>query len=510
MAASTYEPRLGRTGLNSPEGARLSDSSLAASPLTNVAYQLTLLFIVLLVGRVPEITAQFLGSSFYQILILNVVLAAFLVITGTLVKVGITRGGTILIAFHLWVLFTLPFSGYRRGSVDAWVGLLPIVPSLFYIGGFVSRSAQTLRRGLWAFAWAGIIGLAFIHKEGAQLIEDRLSAGEGTFGNSNLVAIYLLLVMPVWAYIAKNTSYQWVTRLFFMAVIADSLSLVLKTGSRSGFMTMCILAVITFTTATVANKAKLLVVGVIGVFLAFSLMSENVRSRIGTLFHSEAKDEVSAEAIDSSGARMALLLESIDVTIKHPLIGTGFGVYSATAASDKAKKGQRGLWQVTHNMYTQVSAELGVPGIFLYLAAVLWSIRTAWRVRRSASVNPRLAELAPMGSALICMWIVFCFNGFFTSMALDFMFYVLSGYSIAIALVFEDVLRRVQIQNSGNLLPPPRSSRFFPAAPNAVPAPAVVVAGGRQLAEAADDKNSGAPWKRNPRKYPPTPGAPSR
>ena len=50
-------------------------------------------------------------------------------------------------------------------------------------------------------------------------------------------------------------------------------------------------------------------------------------------------------------------------------------------------------------MYTQVSAELGVPGIFLYLAAVLWSIRTAWRVRRSASVNPRLAELAPMGSA---------------------------------------------------------------------------------------------------------------
>ena len=509
MAASTYEPVLGRTGLANPNFAA-SDSALSTSPLNNMAYQLTLVFVVLLVGRVPEITTLFVGSSFYQILILNVVLMAFLVITGTLVKVGATRGGTLIIAFHLWILFTLPFSGYRRGSLDAWMNLLPLIPSFLFIAGFLSRNAETLRKGFFAMACAGGVGLAYLHKVGAQMEEDRYSAGQGTFGNSNLVAIYLLMLMPSWALVAANPRYKWIVRLIFLGLIADALSIVLKTGSRSGFMSMCLLLVVLFIGESMANKMKILVVAVLGMFLALGAMTDNLKSRIGTLFNSEAKDETSAEAMESSGARMALLMESIEVTMRHPLVGSGFGVYADTSAAERQKKGMRGLWQVTHNLYTQVSSELGFPGFFIYMTALLWCIRTIFKVKKAALRMPELAPLYPMARALGYCWVVFCFNGAFTSMAVDFFFYVLTGYTIALSLVFED-MRRQRSQNAmfANSVATPRSPRFFPSPAAALPAPAMVPLGlGND--EPALAKNSDAPWRRNPRKHPPGPGTPPR
>ena len=511
MAASTYQPVLGRTGLANPNFASNFDSSLSASPLTNMAYHLTLIFIVLLIGRVPEITTLFIGSSFYQILILNVVLMAFLVITGTLVRVGATGGGTLVIAFHLWILFTLPFSGYRRGSLDAFINLLPLIPSFLFIAGFLSRNADTLRKGLFAMACAGAVGVGYLHKVGAQMEEDRYSAGQGTFGNSNLVAIYLLMLTPIWALVAANSKYKWIVRLIFLGLIADGFSIVLQTGSRSGFMTMGLMLVLLFVGESMANKAKILVVTVLGVFLALGAMTDNLKSRIGTIFNSEAKDETSAEAMESSSARMALLMESIDVTMRHPLVGAGFGVYSETSAAERQKKGLRGLWQVTHNLYTQVSSEVGFPGFFIYISGVIWCLRTIFRVKGAALKSPDLAPLYPMARALGFCWVVFLFNGVFTSMAVDFFYYVLTGYTIALSLVFQN-MRRQQSQNAmfGNTVAAPRSSRFFPApAAAALPAPAMVPVGigsGDQAPLKTDD----APWRRNPRKHPPGPGAPSR
>lgn len=515
MAASTLEPVLGRNGLLNPGTTRFADSSLSSSPLVKTAYHLTLLLVVLLVGRVPELTVLVAGTSFYQITVLNAILLAFLVITGMLVKVGSTRGGMFWMAFHLWVVFTIPFSGYRKGSVDALLGILPIIPSLFFIGGFFPRTIDTLRRGIWAFAWAGVIGLAFIQKEGVDAIEDRFSAGSGTFGNSNLVAIYLLLMVPIWLYVARNPRYNWAVRMLFGAFIIDSILVVVRTGSRSGFITMIILALILFLTASLADKAKLVVVLGLGGFLAIGTMSEAQKSRIGTIFNGEAKDEVTAEAAESAAQRTALFWESIDVTIRHPIVGSGFGVYSETAAGEKAKKGQRGLWLVTHNMYTQVSAETGLVGFAIYMTGMIFGIKAVWAAWRLGSKNREYRELGLLAGALLSSWVVFAFNGFFTSMALDFSAYVMNGYSIAFAILTESLLRnRAQQAYSGANDSAPRSTRFFPAFPAAAPAPASAVSvTGRPVtvpAAAPAIKNADAPWRRNPRKHPPQPGTPSR
>ena len=502
-APPSYEPLAARPDSNGPGSwTRAQDLSLNASPLASVGFQLTLLYVTLLVGRVPEIFSTYLGTSFYQILILTVMLLALVLITGTLVKAGSNRIGTLWIGFHIWIFFTLPFSGYRRGSVESLQTILIVLPSMFFIGGFFIRDRDTLRKGIWAMAWAGIIGLLSIRSSGVQMDEDRLVA-TGTFANSNFLAIYLLMMIPIWAFITFNKRYSWFIRLCFAGAIVTALLDILKTGSRSGFITVGLLAAILFFGISLANKAKFIVVAVAAVAILSGTMSSNLKSRLGTVFGSAPQDEVAAEAVGSSEARMALLIESIDMTIKHPIVGAGLGVSSLVMASDKIAKGERTAWQVSHNMYTQISSELGFPGILLYLTGIGWSLQALWKVFRAARIHIEVKEPAAIAAALLCCWVVFLFNGIFTSMALDFWIYVLSGFSIATAIVCEDIVRQKAMNFTyGTNQEPIRSSRFFPtAAPKAPELVAEVPA----KVEVLD-----APWKRNPRKYPPKPGTSPR
>jgi O-Antigen ligase len=509
MAASTLNP-LARPG-SAPVGlqqGRASDSALAASPLTSLGYRLTLLCVFLLVGRIPEITTALIGNSLYQVIIVILLLLPLAIITGTLVKVGSTRIGMFWTSFHMWVMLTLPLSGYRMGSLEFFSAIMRFLPITFFVGGFFIRNMETLRKGFWAMSWAGVVALAWIQRTGISEDEDRF-VSVGTFGNSNLLAIYLLILIPFWGVIAANKRYRWVTRLFFTATIIFALMSILKTGSRSGMLTIGLLAILMFFGLSLANKFKFAVIGTVGVLVTLSTMSDTLKSRLSTVFVQKANDEVSTEAFASSDARYALLIESLETTLHHPFFGTGIGVYTSVAAQDKERKGEKALWLVTHNMYTQISAETGIPGFILYMTALILSVRETWRVRKRCKGDPDLQELGLLTTGLLYSYGAFCFNGCFTSMAMDFTFYSLVGFSIASSFVCQQILdQRASARSSTEQLPAERntrSPRFFP-----VPATAKAPEKTPVAAPEAVDVNADAPWRKNPRKYPPKFGAPSR
>jgi len=496
MAASTYTPQLARPNLNvfGPGGAW--DSSAAASPLNSLGYRMTILYVVLLVGRVPEITAAFLGTALYQIVVVTLMLLALSIITGSLFKAVSNRIGKMWLGFHLWIVLTLPFSGWKRGSLDSLTGLITLAPAIVFLGGFFIQSRDRLRRGLWAVAWAGVIGFAWILSTGTSGDDERF-ASVGTFGNANYVAIYLLIMTPLWAFIARNGRYRWFTRIAFGAIIIGALFATVRTGSRSGTLTLGLLFLMVFFSASIVDRFKLVVLGFAVSVAVLAWMPDTMKQRVGTIFGGRAMNDVALSAVGSTESRLALLEESIDATIKHPLVGVGIGVYSAVNAGEKHNTGEQVRWQVSHNMYTQVSSETGIPGFLLYMTALFLSIKEVWKIRRAARDRPELRELGMIASSVLASLLVFCFNGLFTSMASDFMAYVLAGLALATVLVSQEASRRTTEPAEISATPPIRSPRFFPAAsPEARPAAA--------LADPAPvDQASGEPWRRNPRKYPP-------
>src|SRR5260221_7103736 len=105
-------------------------------------------------------------------------------------------------------------------------------------------------------------------------------------------------------------------------------------------------------------------------------------------------DSDDLEAVQSTAERNHLLKASIRFTMEHPIFGVGPGEFSDYEAAVAKTEGKRGTWLVTHNAFTQVSSEVGVPALLFFLAAIVMSFRTFGRVQQAARAHPQLRSMA--------------------------------------------------------------------------------------------------------------------
>ena len=167
---------------------------------------------------------------------------------------------------------------------------------------------------------------------------------------------------------------------------------------------------------------------------ALTAVSESVLHRYATLFTNDTDD---LEAVQSTETRTHLLKASIRFTMEHPIFGVGTGEFSDYEAAVAQNEGKRGTWLVTHNAYTQVSSEVGVPGLLFFLAAIVMTFRTFGRVQRAARSHP---QLRPMAMACFCCQLSlvgFCTAIIFLSLAYTIYLPTMSGIAMAISRSLE-------------------------------------------------------------------------
>ena len=135
--------------------------------------------------------------------------------------------------------------------------------------------------------------------------------------------------------------------------------------------------------------------GVIGL-AAFSTASDMFLTRLNTLFAGDMADvqqsagSLENQAIGSTNQRMLLLQDSIALTLKNPIFGVGPGTFEVGQQQAANSRGVRAAWRGTHNTYTQVSSEGGIPALVFFIAVIYYSIRDLRRVARlNASVADR-------------------------------------------------------------------------------------------------------------------------
>src|SRR6185437_12382800 len=144
-----------------------------------------------------------------------------------------------------------------------------------------------------------------------------------------------------------NRRFNAVSRIVAAAVTIGSLFVVLRTGSRGGLITIAVLFMLIWLAASVMKKITLLLgMAVLGAIL-FASMSNTLRNRFATIGDEQVRDVTGA--VGSTMTREALLRQSIKVTLEHPLVGVGIGVYAAAAADISREEGKHAIWQVTHN-----------------------------------------------------------------------------------------------------------------------------------------------------------------
>jgi len=102
-------------------------------------------------------------------------------------------------------------------------------------------------------------------------------------------------------------------------------------------------------------------------------------------------------------------------------------------------------WRETHNAYTQVSSEEGLPAAFFYVGAMVFCFKELGAIRRicrSAQASPpagaasqnfanKYDEISTMAFCLSLSLVSFAVFGFFSAMAYQFFFPTLAGLTAA-------------------------------------------------------------------------------
>ena len=376
-------------------------------------------------------------------------MAVFLFMSGTFLIALRDSIGKCMLGFTACFLAAIPFSVWRAGSfhtlTEQWmIGCIVFLATAALIADFRQyvRSAKTVA--------VAVLVLTFICLTLGTMQNGRLFLERGRFANPNEMAQALLLGMPFWWAIYAN-SRSLFAKLCGAGALAAMMYVISKTGSRGALISSLVILGFMFLRATAIGKMKLLFGAGMLLLVAALLLPGALRARYQTFFTAEPMEnseepggssdaEMLGSAVSSSSNRMEMLITSLVLTAKHPLFGVGPGMFPV-AENDLAKsEGRRGAWRGTHNSFTEVSSECGIPAFLLYCAVLLLSLKKSYALYRRTKAHPEWKEISTHALALNYSLIAFFVTGIFVHAAYTSLLPVLSGLTISLVRTAEPLL----------------------------------------------------------------------
>lgn len=378
----------------------------------------------------------------------------------------------VLVLFTGWVALCVPFSMWRSASIDPLQSQVQAL-LIYVIVVQAIRTPNAYRKITSAYAYAILVASLMGFVYGRSVENGRLALAGGTLGDPNELALALVVGLPFWW--DKAQSSQGFKKLFcFLCTVPIFISFG-KTGSRSGLFTLLMLMAVTFFMASGARK-MMIAAGCFILLLASTFMlPEYIRARYITIFspaeqNLNSREEQHLESdINSSEGRKALLIQSIQMTFQNPIFGVGPGVFSYASFDQRvANSGRGGLAQVTHNTYTQISSETGIPGFLLFFVEMIIVVSSAFGTYRSLKDTD--STLASSGRYLFSMLMAASVGIFFLSVGYSHILTTLFAFAAALANLQKWQARETKVAATTSVTSAPSfASRFRLGKPAALP-----------------------------------------
>lgn len=366
-------------------------------------------------SRLAETLANQLGANLRIALLLLAGAFGSAVLLGRVLGRTVNKMGLLLLLLTFWFLACVPTSVHKGGSVrhlnSYWFSTLLMSLCVLYY----AQGSRSIRKMLYAIV-AGTLLVAFARAEDSVF-------SIGALGNANLYGQHLLYGIPFILLPVFRHGFLSLRGGLAVAGVALLIAKVISTGSRSSLIATVIVLGVLFLQMPFLKKIAILLVAVPLGLIGVAMIPEKAMLRYGTLFDDDPNRMMTLEelsALESTRARKHHFQQSIDLTIGNPLLGVGPGMFPVASAEDSAEKGERALWKETHNSYTQISSETGIPGLMLYLGILLFTATSAWttiRLAHSSVPGSELFELRQIAMSLLVSLLAMSITGFFSSSA---------------------------------------------------------------------------------------------
>ena len=441
-------PQAARLGHAPPARPGTGKSTLAV-PFGTVGAVMFFSLLFLTISRFHEVLRITIGVNTRIFTAVALAAVLFAIVSGRWPLAWKSVPGLLLLAMTFWIFLGVPFSIWKGGSVKeirtAWI------PSMltFMVTASMIYKWRDMRRTIYICGFSIIVILAAYYRL-AVLKGGRVAFVLGTLGNSNDMAMHLLFGLPFLMFIIADQKRITIPRVLAFAAIPVLLRIVVGTGSRAGLLGIMSLLVAAFFIASFMGKLKLaVVVTALGTAL-LATAPDYVTSRYKTLLDDDGGP---TEAEASAEGRMRLLQESVRQTILNPVFGVGIGNFPSANARALAEKGiYFHAYRASHNTYTQISSEIGIPGFVCFFSIFIWCFRENLRLYKRTRL---LAEHKPIERAAICLflsWLAFSVTTFFGSNAYTFYVPVLAGLTVSLKRIAEELLPPVNVYKPANSL----------------------------------------------------------
>ncbi len=413
-----------------------------SNPVRKAGLNLALVFLFIRITDVHELISGKFGTNLAMLYWFAIPAGVCFFLSGGFIRSLRETPIRLWMGFTAWILLCIPTSDWPGGSlatVSSYIRTDLPVPLL--IAGMV-MSWEDCKKVLNVVALAAL-GCVLISFLFPSTDAGRYELGINTdMANANDFAALLIMLMPflLWQLIVPNR--PLIIRVLLYVAIGGGLFTSLRTGSRGGLIALVVSLLVLMSKLSTSQRLMVAVGAFVLGGVLVMIVPGAIRDRLGSTFGalhvfsggSSASHVDSGLDDESAESRWYLLKKSLLFTVQHPVFGVGPDQFANHEGFAAKAEGQHGNWHETHNAYTQVSSEDGLPALLFMLTALVMTLRLLSRTYRKALRMPATAENREIAAACLCTltaMIGFCCAIFFLSLAYEFYLPML----IAIAVV---------------------------------------------------------------------------
>lgn len=326
-------------------------------------------------------------------------------------------------------LLSIPLAIDRSEAWGTFVDFVIKTILIFIVLANVIRTELRLKVMFWLVLIVSIyLSISLIHdyqagifKIGAAETNTQRVAGaiKGLFENSNDLALHLVTIIPitiVLGLVKKNP----LMRIVYWGIGFLMVAAVVITFSRGGFLALIAMTVVLSWKFGRRNKTATLATVVLGLIFFVALAPGAYGGRLATIFDS------ASDITGSSSQRTVVLKRSIWVALRYPLFGVGLGNFHHKSEQELG----------THNAYTQVASEVGIPAMICYIIFLVHPLRKLRMIERELFERNETSRFYYLSIGLQASLVSYMVASFFAAVAYQWYIYYLVAYAIALRRIY--------------------------------------------------------------------------
>jgi O-antigen ligase len=345
----------------------------------------------------------------------------------------------LVLLLSCWFVAGVPFAFWRSGSLDILSHVWAKTVLVFLLLTLTLVTLERIYALLWAIILSEFLATAFsiFQPSKALWVGERIYGANIGFLGWNFLGIAAAMTIPYIAAIFV-TRHSLLSTCLLIGTSLSMMWMLVLTASRGGFLNVVVSVVLTSCLVLRENyRGKLAGLGIAAALLIATTLAPPVFwDRLGTIWNRPDASPYTEQfrsgleqlaAQESTEGRLELLNRSVQYTLEHPLFGLGLGNFNLVSGAQHSA--EPNAWMGTHNTFTQISSEAGLPALTLYVMLLAAMVRSMNRIRRAALKDVNGSELRLMASATLASLLSFTFGACVAHLGYDYYFF----YIVAIA-----------------------------------------------------------------------------